>query len=627
MDKACPSQDQDSDDFQLQVDFFRKLGYSATEVRCAIQNLGLNVDTNSVLGELVQARKAPVSNAEMKDMAALHTAPIAGLESPQRAQRDTPQFSLDDRRDGDGELNPIVIDGSNVAMSHGNKEVFSCRGIELAVNFFLDRGHTAITVFVPSWRKEQPRPDAPITDQHILTELEREKIVVFTPSRRVGGKRVVCYDDRFIIKLAHDTDGVIVSNDTYRDLQGERPEWKKCIEERLLMYSFVNDKFMPPDDPLGRHGPSLDNFLRKNPLPSEQKRQLCPYDKKCTYGIKCKFYHPERTQQSYRSLADELRDNACLSTVKEDRNTKVSQRWPQTDLGSSGSSYRHTLEHDLEHRLVLGRHSPLQKGHVNENQLLYWDRPLNSGHQFTRDSGGFSQHDWPAMPRPLSNSDQPYVSISHKHLDSGLGSYESQYSDAPHGLSKPLRSRPQQGLPPSPWPRLPAMHLDRQDIEQPCRCCSHITSSAGPQKHYSYPNLEPHSQPRYNTYPTPQFPPSIHHYSLPSHFQDRGPPQQKCWSDPFQGMPQTRTSCSLPSPLSSPACHGHSCPYQEQPSWGCPMPQPSAFDPDREELRKKLQAIFNPHHVDMVMGMFPHLRDSQKLAAEILTLRSQGGAF
>lgn len=31
------------------------------------------------------------------------------------------------------------------------------------MNFFLDRGHTDITVFVPSWRKEQPRPDVPIT--------------------------------------------------------------------------------------------------------------------------------------------------------------------------------------------------------------------------------------------------------------------------------------------------------------------------------------------------------------------------------------------------------------------------------------------------------------------------------
>lgn len=34
---------------------------------------------------------------------------------------------------------------------------------------------------------------------------------------------------------------------------------------------------MPPDDPLGRHGPSLDNFLRKRPVMPEQKKQPCPY--------------------------------------------------------------------------------------------------------------------------------------------------------------------------------------------------------------------------------------------------------------------------------------------------------------------------------------------------------------
>lgn len=98
-------------------------------------------------------------------------------------------------------------------------------------------------MFVPAWRKEQSRPDAPITDQEILRKLEKEKILVFTPSRRVQGRRVVCYDDRFIVKLAFDSDGIIVSNDNYRDLQNEKPEWKKFIEERLLMYSFVNDKY------------------------------------------------------------------------------------------------------------------------------------------------------------------------------------------------------------------------------------------------------------------------------------------------------------------------------------------------------------------------------------------------
>lgn len=53
---------------------------------------------------------------------------------------------------------------------------------------------------------------------------------------------MVCYDDRYIVKHAFDSDGVIVSNDNYRDLQTENPRWKRFIEERLLMFSFVNDK-------------------------------------------------------------------------------------------------------------------------------------------------------------------------------------------------------------------------------------------------------------------------------------------------------------------------------------------------------------------------------------------------
>lgn len=47
--------------------------------------------------------------------------------------------------------------------SHGNKKVFSCQGLQLAVNWFWDKGMRDITVFVPLWRKEQPKPEAPIT--------------------------------------------------------------------------------------------------------------------------------------------------------------------------------------------------------------------------------------------------------------------------------------------------------------------------------------------------------------------------------------------------------------------------------------------------------------------------------
>ena len=98
-----------------------------------------------------------------------------------------------------------------------------------------------------------------VEDPQIMSELEQEKILVFTPSRKIRGKRIVCHDDRYIVRLAAETDGVIVSNDNYRDLVAESQEFRKAIEERLLMYSFVNDRllfcasvFMPPLTICGR---------------------------------------------------------------------------------------------------------------------------------------------------------------------------------------------------------------------------------------------------------------------------------------------------------------------------------------------------------------------------------------
>lgn len=40
-----------------------------------------------------------------------------------------------------------------------------------------------------------------------------------------------------------------------------------------------------------------------------------PLGKKCTYGHKCKFYHPERGSQPQRAVADELRASAKISSV------------------------------------------------------------------------------------------------------------------------------------------------------------------------------------------------------------------------------------------------------------------------------------------------------------------------
>lgn len=161
----------------------------------------------------------------------------------------------------DHSLRPIVIDGSNVAVSHGNKERFSCRGIALCARYFIERGHSDVTCLVPNYRKGGGGTP-PSFDVSLLIELEEIGIVKLTPSRRVAGQNIVCYDDRFIVELAAANGGVIVSNDQYRDLMATTPQWRPVIERQLLQYTVVGDLFMFPQDPLGRNGPTLDVFLK-----------------------------------------------------------------------------------------------------------------------------------------------------------------------------------------------------------------------------------------------------------------------------------------------------------------------------------------------------------------------------
>lgn len=129
MDQACPSQtpasaqpELDVGDLQLRVDFFRKLGYSPTEVRAALKKVGLSTDTNSVLGELVRVRAGigPSNpNLENDEGSTGQKYLLVAPGWPLCTHRVTPPLlppQLEDRRDTEIELKNIVIDGSNVAM-------------------------------------------------------------------------------------------------------------------------------------------------------------------------------------------------------------------------------------------------------------------------------------------------------------------------------------------------------------------------------------------------------------------------------------------------------------------------------------------------------------------------------
>uniref|UniRef100_A0A8C6XJ75 RNase NYN domain-containing protein n=1 Tax=Naja naja TaxID=35670 RepID=A0A8C6XJ75_NAJNA len=179
---------------------------------------------------------------ESASMEALHQASVSTVTGAQRFEEALQtEFKLKlANTPGKKNLRMVIIDGSNVAMMHGLNQFFSCRGIALAVQYFWDRGHREVNVLVPAYRMEE---DSNVRERHFLTELHNLRILSLTPSRKIDGRGIVPYDDRMMLKLAEQTNGVIVTNDQFRDLAKESKRWIKIIKERVLDFSFFFEIF------------------------------------------------------------------------------------------------------------------------------------------------------------------------------------------------------------------------------------------------------------------------------------------------------------------------------------------------------------------------------------------------
>ncbi|XP_066588644.1 probable ribonuclease ZC3H12C [Prorops nasuta] len=152
-----------------------------------------------------------------------------------------------------GKLREIIVDGNNIAMEYTRGKRFAEEGLKIVIDYFQKRGHT-VKVFVPQMKRSRNHP--------LLEQLYLDNIVTFTPGRFIDGKYITPYDDRFILDYATKCEGIVVSNDQFRDLFAENPKWRETIKYRLLAPTFVGDYVMFPQDPLGRRGPTLDEFLR-----------------------------------------------------------------------------------------------------------------------------------------------------------------------------------------------------------------------------------------------------------------------------------------------------------------------------------------------------------------------------
>ncbi|GAU95046.1 hypothetical protein RvY_06727 [Ramazzottius varieornatus] len=146
----------------------------------------------------------------------------------------------------------VIIDGSNVAMSHGHHKVFSWKGIDTCVKFFQQNGNPTYVV-TPRWRKSCHTPAAKEENLRIIAALEEQGIMAWTPSRQIGSRMTASYDDPFILTYAQKTNGVIISNDYFRDVLKKCPQFREIIEERTLMFTFFEDAFYLPADQQGKY--------------------------------------------------------------------------------------------------------------------------------------------------------------------------------------------------------------------------------------------------------------------------------------------------------------------------------------------------------------------------------------
>lgn len=118
-----PQPDQDpvakeasASELQMKVDFFRKLGYSSSEIHSVLQKLGVQADTNTVLGELVKHGSATERECQASTDPCPQPPLVPRGGSTPKPSTVEPSLPEEDKESSD--LRPVVIDGSNVAMRY-----------------------------------------------------------------------------------------------------------------------------------------------------------------------------------------------------------------------------------------------------------------------------------------------------------------------------------------------------------------------------------------------------------------------------------------------------------------------------------------------------------------------------
>lgn len=150
----------------------------------------------------------------------------------------------------------------------------------MCIDYFVKKGHKEVIAVLP---QKYLKPDSGVENMEILQLLKEKGFLRLTPSGSFStGAHFMSYDDRyammrywsfqnnpfilllrFLIQFAIVRNAVIVSNDRFRDLRNEGPNFETTINNRVLKFTWLDKNVLVfPKDPLGRRGPHLEQFLK-----------------------------------------------------------------------------------------------------------------------------------------------------------------------------------------------------------------------------------------------------------------------------------------------------------------------------------------------------------------------------
>ncbi|KAK2724278.1 uncharacterized protein LOC136033024 isoform X2 [Artemia franciscana] len=165
---------------------------------------------------------------------------------------------------GATQLREVIVDGANVAYRYslrGNRRDFDTKGVLLVYQYFAKRGHKVCVVFTDTLSNR-------LSNDPVMSEIFKANAVVFTPHvNQPKFNNFVLNDDRFIVQLASEKQGVIVTSDFYRDViqyaeENKLQDWLVTMTSRLLVPTFATDTVLFDPLPYGLAGPPLQSILR-----------------------------------------------------------------------------------------------------------------------------------------------------------------------------------------------------------------------------------------------------------------------------------------------------------------------------------------------------------------------------